>query len=141
MPVTAAQIGYGTQLKLGNGASPEVFTVISEEVELGGIELNFPKVKATNLLSPGTKNEYVAGIGDYSTLEVKCNMTRANVFIIKNWINALAAGNWKYVFPTPLSLVMTFSGVPNNLKYGSITPDGLTMISFGIQLTGDITYS
>lgn len=141
MPVTAAQIGYGTVLKLGNGASPEVFTTISEEVEIDGLGVTFPKVKATNLLSPGKKNEYVAGIGDYDTLSVKCNMTRANIFIVNTWVNALAASNWKYVWPSPLSLIQTFSGVPNGLKIGSITPEGLMMVTFKITVTGDPTFS
>ncbi len=141
MPNTASQIGYGTQIKLGNGASPEIFTALSEEAEIGGIEIQFEKVKATHLLSPNSRNEYVAGIGDYSTLQVKCNMVRANIFIIKAYIDALASKNFKCVYPSPLSLVLTFAGVPNNLKIGSATPSGLMMVEFGIQLTGDITFS
>lgn len=139
MTATAAQIGYGTQLKLGNAASPEVFTAISEEVEIGGLEITLPKVIATHLTSPNKKNEYVAGIGDFNTLEVKCNMTAANIAVIKNWVDLAAIANWKYVYPAPLSKTFEFSGVPESFKTGAVTPSGLLMVTFGITVSGDIT--
>ncbi len=141
MTATAATIGYNAQIKLGNGASPEVFTAISEQASIGGLQIQLDRVEATHLTSPNRKKEYVSGIGDYQDLSVKCNMTRANFFVIKAYIDAGSAADFKIVYPTPLLMTFTFSGVPRALEIGEATPAGLMYVTFKIAPTGDFTVS
>ncbi len=141
MVATASQIGYGVQIKLGNGSSPQTFTALSEQASVGGLQIQLDRVEATHLTSPNRKKEYVSGIGDYQDLSVKCNMTRANFFIIKAYIDAATAADWKIVYPTPLLMTFTFSGVPRALEIGEATPAGLMQVTFKIAPTGDFTVS
>lgn len=70
--MTAATLGYGTLLKVGDGNSPEVFTTIGEVGDFedsDSVEL----VEATNHSSTGNRREYIAGLIDGDEISFPVN--------------------------------------------------------------------
>lgn len=61
--MTQAALGYGTKLKLGDGASPEVFAEIGEITNLTDGDAAELK-EVTNHQSTGSRREYIGGLID-----------------------------------------------------------------------------
>lgn len=60
-----AQIGYGMELHVGNGADPEVFTeLLGDMTEFDPPELQADAVESTHMKSPGKHRERIAGMLD-----------------------------------------------------------------------------
>jgi predicted secreted protein len=69
---TAARLGYGTKLKMGDGATPtEAFTEIAEIKSLEDSD-SAEQVEVTNHQSAGSRREYINGLidGDEITFTV-----------------------------------------------------------------------
>ena len=65
---TVAFLGSQTLLKIGNAASPEVFTTIGEVTSIGAIGQRNDLVEVTHMLS--TAKEYIGGLPDGQEVEV-----------------------------------------------------------------------
>ena len=70
--MTAATLGYGTLLKMGDGASPEVFTTIGEVGDFEDSD-DTELVEATNHDSLGSRREYIAGLIDGAEIQFPVN--------------------------------------------------------------------
>ncbi len=66
-----AIIGYGAQVLIGNGASPEVFTAVAGVKKVKMPETMFADTDFTHLRSPNRHKEHGAGIRDSSEMEVE----------------------------------------------------------------------
>lgn len=64
--MTAARLGYGTKLKLGDGASPEVFAEIAEIKTVDHNE-SAQSIDVTNHQSSGSHVEKIGGLKDGQT--------------------------------------------------------------------------
>lgn len=61
---TTGKTGLGTSLKMGNGASPEVFSPIANVVSIDGPSETLETVDATHLLSPNFFREKLPHLKD-----------------------------------------------------------------------------
>lgn len=61
----------GLQLRRGDGAVTEVFTLISEVFNMGGLGQTNPTIKSTHWGS--TAHEYIAGLADGDELSIEMN--------------------------------------------------------------------
>lgn len=68
---TNAKLGAGSSLKLGDGASPEVFTTIAEVLRCGAIGVTAAEIEVTHLSS--TAKEYIGALPEGSTVEFQLN--------------------------------------------------------------------
>lgn len=59
---TAAKEGYGTLMKIGDGAMPEVFTTIAEVKDISGPSLSMDTIDVTNQSSTGAWEETIKSI-------------------------------------------------------------------------------
>lgn len=66
-----AIIGYGAQVLIGNGASPEVFEAVAGVKSVTMPETAFADTDLTHLRSPNRHKEHKAGIRDSSELSVE----------------------------------------------------------------------
>jgi hypothetical protein len=68
-----ADIGYGTEVLVGQGDSPESFVALQDviEVDLGGFENEI--IDKTHLRSPGRAREKLVGLADYENITIRCN--------------------------------------------------------------------
>ncbi|WP_439150832.1 phage tail tube protein [Sulfitobacter sp.] len=64
MAVANAIIGYGTTFAFGDGADPEVFTVLAEVTDITAPSDSVDIIEATHMSSPDRTKEFVAGLND-----------------------------------------------------------------------------
>lgn len=73
MAQTEGKIGYGTLIKIGDGASPEVFTTIGEVFAIGPVGATKPLVDFTHHESPNKFKEFKVGIAEGDEISVSAN--------------------------------------------------------------------
>lgn len=64
------KVGYGAQLMVGNGATPEVFEAIAGVVSITPGGMNTEDIDVTHLRSPDAHREHKAGIRDSGAFTV-----------------------------------------------------------------------
>ena len=139
--MTGAVLGSGATLQLGSGASPQVYTTISEVLRCGPIGSTNPEVDVTNLDS--TAKEYIAGLADGNTVEFEMNFLAGNTQQ-ESLRTSQAAGetvNLRMVWPTSPNTNAQFDLVLLNFEMGETTPEQqLTAMASG-RISGSITWS
>lgn len=73
-----AQSGFGTQLQMGDGADPEVYTTIAEVKDIGGPEYETGVHDVTNQSSPGAVREKLAGLINAGAVNFDVNWNPSN---------------------------------------------------------------
>ena len=136
--MTAAVLGAGSSLKLGNGASPEVFTTIGEVLRCGPIGSTTPEVDVTNLDS--TAKEYIGGLPDGASVEFE-----------GNWIKSAQQTSLRAAPGTTHNFTMEWSDSPASsasfamvilgFNMGDTTPEGQLTFSVSGRITGAITWA
>ncbi len=138
---TSAFLGSQTLLKLGDGASPEVFTTIGEVVNISPIAQKKDLVEVTHLLS--TAKEFIGGLSDGQEITVVCNLLPTNtqqVAMLTAAASITSAKNFKYVLPTGGgSLTSSFAALVLSSSVGPTTPNTATQVTFGLKITGAIS--
>lgn len=66
-------IGYGAELLVGQGTSPETYVAVKAVVEIELGELMAEKIKRTHLRSLNRHHEYTTGLADSEAIVVKVN--------------------------------------------------------------------
>lgn len=66
-------IGYGTELQVGQGNSPESFVSVKSVVSIKLGKLSNEKIRRTHLRSPNRAHEYTTGLADYDAITVRVN--------------------------------------------------------------------
>jgi len=102
MTATSAQLGYGTQIQRGNGATPETFTTIAELLDIDGPSLEAESVDATHQGSPSGFKESIQGLADGGEVSadiqyVEDDTTQSNVRA--DLLARRGNSNWKIIFP------------------------------------------
>ena len=105
--VTGAIASVGTQLKIGDGGSPEAFTAIAEVRNISGPGFDSEEIDCTSLDSTAGFREYIQGFKDGGELSFQLNFIpsqRANIFA--NYI-AGTTHNWQLCFPDVPGTIMS----------------------------------
>lgn len=140
--------GYGTQLMVGDGASPEGFDAVAEVNSITFGDMTTAVFERTHLRSPGAHKEKLAGLRDSGAFTMKCNWRPkhesqnnagggSGAFqaggLLYMWINRLTK-NFKIVCSddSPATEV-PFTGVITKFQPGTIGPEG------GVDLSLEIT--
>jgi hypothetical protein len=137
MATTDAQIGYGTLLKLGNGASPEVFTTIAEIKAVDGFGFTRNLLEATHMESPNGYKEYVSDMKDSDTFTGRANLVSGNGATIKTMAEGTRQ-NFQLNFPGTLP-DYSFSATPTAWHIQGIATSGILEVVFGLKVSGAIT--
>lgn len=75
-----ADIGYGTEVLVGQGGSPESFVALQDVVSISGLEsFTNEVIDKTHLRSPGRAREKMVGLADYESVVITCQYDPANV--------------------------------------------------------------
>jgi hypothetical protein len=133
--MTQAILGAGSSLRLGDGASPEIFTKIAEVLRVGAIGQTAAEIDVTNLDS--TAKEYIAALPDGETVSISMN------FIGGTQQNALRDGvrtskNFQMRFSdnTQASFKMVILGFMRD----ETSPESQLTASVSGRITGPITW-
>jgi hypothetical protein len=135
---TAAFLGSQTLLKLGDGASPEIFTTIGEVTNIGPLAQKKDLVEVTHMTS--TAKEYIGGLTDGQEMSITCNFMFPANTQQTNLINyagtVSAAKNFRYYLPD--GRFSGFSAVVLSSSVGPATPNTATPVTFGLKISGAI---
>ena len=136
--MTAAVLGAGSALKLGNAASPEVFTTIAEILRCGPIGSITPEVDVTNLDS--TAKEYIGGLPDGASVEFEGNWTKsAQQTGIRTAVGTTRTFRMQWA-DSPMTSA-TFSMVILGFNMGETTPESQLTFSVSGRITGAIAWA
>ena len=139
--MTAAVLGSGATLQLGDGASPQVYTTIAEVMRCGPIGSSNPEVDVTNLDS--TAKEYIAGLADGNTVDFDVNWLVGNTeqTSLRTSQQAGSTINLKMVYPTSPETNAQFDLVLLDFEMGETTADAQLTARISGRITGSVFWS
>ncbi len=96
-----AVIASGTLLKVGDGASPEVFTTVPEVTKLAGPAVKFDLLDVTSHDSAGFFREFIPGLADGDNISGEINWVPANAVHKSLRVDSYARTlrNFQVIFP------------------------------------------
>ncbi len=141
---TSAKIGYGTLLKVGDGASPEAFTTIVEVRSVGNLGSERALIDVTNFDSANAFMEYILAMKDGVEMDVVAN------FLPAAPTQSLAAGmqkfqddgtpkNFKLILPGAFG-TYSFAALVRKWNVPSIAPNTAMEVTFTLKITGAMSY-
>lgn len=132
----------GLTFKIGDAASPEVFTAIPECISVDNLGKENELVEATHFGSSNTR-EYISGLADGKEMALEFNYlpSQTQLDLLKTNVNAGTTTNFQCVI-TDGSATDTFAFAAVPLEW-SVNPslDDKNTISYRIKITGAITES
>ena len=134
---TNAKLGAGSSLKLGDGASPETFTLIAEVLRTGPIGQTVPEVDVTHLSS--TAKEYIGGLPDGEQVEFELNFIAGNTqhHALRDGVGTVKNVKMEFADESEASFSVLILG----FMRGETTPEGQLTASVQTRITGDITWA
>lgn len=134
---TKAVTGVGTVLAVGDAASPEVFTAITEITSIGGPELSSEQVEVTSLDSAGGFKEFVTGLKDGGSISIENNWIKSDTSQVqmRDDVQAGTKRNYRITWPDSPSTVVDFSA---SVEAFSMTtePDAPVTASMTLKISG-----
>jgi predicted secreted protein len=136
----SATHGYGTKLKLGNGASPEVFTEIPG---LKGFTLpsgSADQIDVTAHDSPDTTKQYISGLIETGELGFDIFFDSSESIHEDLWdLNASGdEKNWQVLAPDTGATLFEFAAFVTNMEIEFPVEDAINA-TVTIKLTGTVT--
>lgn len=135
---TVAKLAGGTVLKMGDGASPEVFTTIPGVLTIGEIGEQGEFIEVTQI--DDTSREYIAGMDSGQDIEITLNDLTGDstqqTFITD--ANNRTLRNMQIVFPN--GRTGTFTLALNGSRMAEPTPDEQIKIIVAAKQTGAVTW-
>lgn len=99
---TEADIGFGTSLWMGNGATPEVFTeVMVELTDINPPGISAGVIEATHHKSPGRFRERISGLRDTNEVTYNGHLVRndAAIATLRGKVGQRARTTWQVRIP------------------------------------------
>lgn len=123
MTETAAKIGYDSTYAIGNGADPEVFTVVAEVTSISPPGRTRDVSEATHLQSPNKYKEFIAGMSEGGEATITLNFVPAATDALVTAFEA-ETGNHQITFPNDVTL--TFAGIVTSYEVGELSTDKMS---------------
>lgn len=133
---TNAKLGAGSSLKLGDGASPQVFTTIAEVLRCGSIGVTAAEIEVTHLSS--TAKEYIGALPEGATVEFQLNFvggTQQNA--LRDGVRTTKDFQMQFSDNTQASFSMVILGFMRD----ETTPEAQLTATVNGRITGPITWS
>jgi len=143
MAASAATAGIGTLLKIGDAATPEVFTTIAEVLDITGPGLTSDLVDITNMDSAASWEESLptilrSGEITFSVNFLPTNTTQSSTAGLINDFENRTNRNFQLVFTDTPATTWSISGYVTNVSPSAPVAAQLTM-DVTIKLTGQPT--
>lgn len=138
--MSEATSAFGTTLKIGDGATPEVFSAIAEVTNVGGPGMSLETIDVTSDSSPGGWKEYVGGLLDGGEIKLELNFAPGNAThqALAAAMGSRAKKNFKLVFPDTPATTWSFAAFVTNFE-PSAPADGKLGASATLKITGQPT--
>lgn len=131
---------FGTQLKRGDGGSPEVFTAIADATGISGPGLSRETLDVTSHGSPDQWMEFLGGLKDGGEVSVDVNYQPANHDTLIDDFNDDAPRNYQLVFPDEDSTTWTIKSIIKGFEPDAPYDDKLAA-SLTFKVSGKPTLS
>jgi hypothetical protein len=137
---TSAAIGHGTIIAVGDGASPENFTTISEVTSVSPPGTQIDMIDATHMESPDRYREYITGLKDGTDGSIEMNFVPggAGQLAMAELLGATDPTNFKITWPN--AHVEYFQGYVTGFQPTAPVDDKMTATAT-IKQTGPYHYS
>lgn len=129
---TAGKSGKGVKIKMGNGATPEVFTAVAEVKDIAELGATADDLDSTSLDSD--EKESIAGLTERS--EITCEAIAVAGNTEQNAIEAAVGGaakNWQVTLPEGGGWTIPARVKKASRKFGT---NQVRMFSFTLKPTG-----
>jgi hypothetical protein len=146
--------GYGSQLKVGNGVSPEEFFAIADIKTITPGSMETAEIEKTHLRSPEAHREWLAGLRDSGAFVITGNWRPAHYSqnnagdatisgfatggLLKFWRDRQTR-NWQIVCSDEDETTFPFSGFVKKFQPGEIGIDGIVPFTAEIRPAGDFS--
>jgi len=131
---TIAKVADGTLLKIGDAASPEVFTTVPEVTKLSGPAVKFDLLDVTSHDSTGFFREFIPGLADGDNVQASINWVPANVVHKGVRVDSYARTkrNFKIIFPPAgsddtVDVAAYITNIEPNADIGTVLVASVTM--------------
>lgn len=141
--------GYGAELLIGDGASPEGFEAVADVISITPPTTTTADIPRTHLRSPGAHAEKIPGMRDSSAFTIRCNYrpkTHESHRYAGGGSGSFAGGGIprlaedRTIFNSIIRVndgspksEMEITGYINNLTFGEIGPDNKIEMTFGVM--------
>lgn len=146
MVASTGKVGLGTVFKVGDGASPEVFTSVVNVASINLSGRSVEEVDFTHLASDGAFREFRAGFKDPGEVQLTCHYDPSNATLngtagLEYLLNQGTQFNWE-IDMTNAGFVYKLSG-NGYVSGGDFTFTGEDPINYDvtIRVSGSITES
>lgn len=137
--MTAAVLGLGTTLQVGNAASPEVFTTISEVLNMSGPNISAEDIDVTNFDS--TAREYISGVADSGSVSFEVNyIGQTQQQTLRADVTAGTARNYRITWNNSPATVANFSARVMEFT-PSTDPNSQNKASVTLKVSGSVTWT
>lgn len=133
-------VANGTTFSRGDGASPEVFTVLPGVVDFNGPQTSAPEVDATNLDSAA--REYLPGLRDNGTFDSTLHLDTQNSqhqYLLDNVGVQTAVDNYRLTFPNSNGSATFAAFITSAPVTGSV--DQIVTVQASFRITGAVTWA
>lgn len=121
-----AKIGHGLQFKVGNAASPEVFTALAEVTGINIPNVSKDSVEVTHTDSSSKWREFIPGLRDAGEVQITLNMTKAAIVILNTEMAKDVTTNYQVTLPTSVASTWAFTGFITNISGDEPIGDRMT---------------
>jgi len=129
-----------TALLRGNGASPEVFTLVGEIRDIAGPDGSTPLIAVTTLESDAA--EYIADLPDFGNVSLQMNLDEADGQQVgmENDYYSSSRRNFRIRLSTPLQKTLSFTAFVTSFQTGARVGSQITA-NATLKITGTVTRS
>lgn len=132
--------GFGTQLKRGDGATPEVFTALADVTSITPPGMSREAYDSTTHGSPDKHREFIGGLVDGGEVSADVNYHPAvHDTLVADFADA-APRSYQIVFPDPETTTWDFKAILTGFE-GAAPHDGLLTASLTWKVSGKPTIS
>jgi len=146
MAATQGSTGFGTLIKIGNAASPEVFTAIAECKDINGPNMSQEFAEFTHQQSPSGFREYKPTFKNSGDVTFKCNFLPDNTTqgfstagLLKDFADQTLR-NFQLLFPDTGSTLASFNAYVANIGPTAPMANALEL-NVTLRITGAVTWS
>lgn len=134
---TLAVTGVGTVLAVGDAASPEVFTAVTEVSNIGGPELAAEQVEVTSLDSAGGFKEFITGLKDGGSVSLESNWIKSDAMQVqmRDDVQAGTKRNYKITWSDSPPTVVDFNASVEQFSMNT-EPDSPITASLTLKISG-----
>lgn len=140
MAATQGETAYGTLIKIGDGASPEVFDTIDEAYSIGPVASSVDLVDFTHHESPSGFAEFKpSGVQEGDEIAVECNNVPGNTSqnLVRTAHADKTTDNWQVILNNGQTFAFAAIVIREETDPGEIR--GKQIFRFTIKVTGALT--